>query len=265
MNPATSGLSAGAQTPATSAESTNSKPAYESWKSVYDVTNAGPRHRFTVITEAGPLIVHNCILGLGYGMGPDKFQLTLRNGQVPVEMDLAECQRIVDLYRGKYSEIRKLWKAADKALMSMVRGYEATFGVGISLRCTPEGIVLPNSMLVRYPGLHLRDNKVAYTSRKQVTFIYGAKIVENVVQALARIVVFNQMAKLEQHFRAIRDGQLRRVVLTVHDEIVAVVPEAEAETTKALMETIMSTPPKWATGLPVACEVGYGLTYGDCK
>lgn len=36
---------------------------------VFDVVNAGPRHRFTVITKAGPVLVHNCVLGLGFGMG----------------------------------------------------------------------------------------------------------------------------------------------------------------------------------------------------
>ena len=45
---------------------------------VYDIANAGPRHRFTVLTDRGPLIVHNCILGLGYGTGASKLHSTMR-------------------------------------------------------------------------------------------------------------------------------------------------------------------------------------------
>jgi hypothetical protein len=41
---------------------------------VYDLTNAGPNHRFTVMTSKGPIIVHNCVLGAGYGLGPVGFR-----------------------------------------------------------------------------------------------------------------------------------------------------------------------------------------------
>lgn len=33
-------------------------------KQVYDLKNAGPNHRFTIKTEAGPMIVHNCVQGI---------------------------------------------------------------------------------------------------------------------------------------------------------------------------------------------------------
>ena len=33
-------------------------------KQVYDLKNAGPNHRFTIRTEAGPMIVHNCVQGI---------------------------------------------------------------------------------------------------------------------------------------------------------------------------------------------------------
>ena len=81
-------------------------------------------------------------------------------------------------------------------------------------------------------------------------------MVENIVQALARIIVAEQML-------ALRDAGFRPV-LTVHDAAVVVVKKADAEVALKEITAIMSTPPDWATGLPVACEAKYGESYGDC-
>lgn len=92
-----SGLSRGRTTrstngrlPTSSSASATSKPESNSLRSttptsqrvlpVFDLVDAGPRHRFTVMTDAGPLIVSNCTLGLGYGMGWKKFAQTLIAG-----------------------------------------------------------------------------------------------------------------------------------------------------------------------------------------
>lgn len=209
-----------------------------------------------------------CILGLGYGMGKDKFKATLKIGQPGLSLDIEveEAERIVNLYRDTYPNIVELWSAAGRSLDKMVRGYDYEFGTGVTLKCSQEGIILPNGMLVRYPNLTKAENGYTYDTRKGKIKIYGGKIVENVVQALARIVVFDQMAKIDQELRR-RDTleQRSKVVLTVHDEVVAVVPEKDAEQTLAFMSEVMSTPPKWAAGLPVACEGDFALTYGDCK
>ena len=80
--------------------------------------------------------------------------------------------------------------------------------------------------------------------------------VENITQAVARIVVSEQMVKI---------GRRYPVALQVHDEIVCVVPEEQADACKAYMMSVMSTPPKWAPDLPVACEADVGPNYGEAK
>jgi DNA polymerase len=80
-------------------------------------------------------------------------------------------------------------------------------------------------------------------------------VVENVVQALARIIVGEQMLMIREKYRP---------VLTVHDAAVVVVPEHDIEDALAFIVQVMSTPPAWAKGLPVACEAKYGRSYGDC-
>ena len=211
-----------------------------------------------------------CILGLGYGMGPDKFKATLKVGMggISVDMPIDEAKSTVELYRTKYSMIAQLWKDANNALVQMSRGLETEFGVGIALKCTPDGIWLPNNTMIRYPNLRKSAEGYEYDGRYGPVKIYGGKVVENVVQGLARIVVFDQMAKIDQEMRLNDNPQADaryKVALTVHDEVVAVVPKAASHWALDFMLKTMSTPPKWCSDLPVSCEGEIGLNYADAK
>lgn len=210
------------------------------------------------------------ILGLGYGMGAARFRLTLANGNPPVEIDIQEAERIVRLYRHRFPMIPALWKEADEALRIVARGGVAFIGAGVRLRFDPDGLHLPNGMLLRYPDLawNAHTREYTYHSRNGREKLYGAKLIENIIQALARIVVFEQTARIDQTLRKRDDpagGRRFRVVLSVHDEAVAVVPEADATECQQMMEACMSTPPRWAPDLPIACESAIGISYGDCK
>lgn len=211
-----------------------------------------------------------CILGLGYGMGPDKFQGTLKIGQggISVEMDLGEAKQTVTTYRTKYAKIAELWKDAQKALDKMSQGFDTEFGVGVQLRCTAEGIHLPNGTMVRYPNLRKSGDGYEYDGRYGAVKIYGGKVVENVVQALARIVVFDQMAKIDIEMRKNDNPSADcryKVALTVHDEVVCVVPKSASSWALEFMTSTMSVPPKWCANLPVSCEGDIGNNYADAK
>ena len=75
------------------------------------------------------------------------------------------------------------------------------------------------------------------------------------IQALARIIVGEQMVKISEKYRP---------ALTVHDAAVIVAPKAEAEEAMQFMLDIMHTPPEWGKTLPVASEAGMGESYGEC-
>ncbi len=206
-----------------------------------------------------------CILGLGYGTGAAKLRHTLKTQPPGADLKEAECENIVNLYRTTNNKIPALWKACDKALKDLMRwpkdhydeeGQPYYLDNYSCVRVQPEGIRLPNSLFIRYPGLRVTDNnKVVYKSRKGEVNIWGGAVVENIVQALARIIVGEQMLMIKQKYRP---------VLTVHDAAVIVVPEHELEDALAFIVQVMSTPPRWAAGLPVACEAKYGRSYGDC-
>jgi DNA polymerase len=95
------------------------------------------------------------------------------------------------------------------------------------------------------------DEEIAYTN------IYGGKVVENIVQALARIVVSEQATAITQAGYP--------VVLQVHDENICVPGQSRVSSAQQVMERVMSTPPSWAPDLPVACESAVGDNYGECK
>jgi len=214
-----------------------------------------------------------CILGLGYGMGAPKFQHSLATGFISVAVDDNEALKIVQLYRNKYHRIQALWNRCNHALGALVNG--ETGEVNDIIKYDAEGIILPNGMYIRYPALRRKNNGYEYindprTYRKVIrdrvqgaplddlpwTNIYGGKVVENVTQAVARIVVAEQMVKI---------GRRYPVALQVHDEIVCVVDEEIAEDCRDYMVEVMSTPPKWAPDLPVSCEADMGPNYGEAK
>jgi DNA polymerase len=85
--------------------------------------------------------------------------------------------------------------------------------------------------------------------------IYGGKVIENVCQALARIVIGEQMLMVAKKYK---------VVMTVHDAIACIAPTAEVEAAKEYVEMCMRIRPKWALELPLNCEAGHGRTYGAC-
>ena len=203
-----------------------------------------------------------CILGLGYGTGWSKLQQTLKIA-TGLNLDESECQRLVKVYREVNDKVIQLWKTCDDALRDMsawpVKKEPYYLDARNALLVTPKGIRLPNGLYIHYPGLtwDVSESKAkfVYKSRRGMISIWGGSVVENVIQALARIIVGEQMLEINKKYRP---------VLTVHDAVVCVVPETEVDEALSFITTTMSSPPLWATGLPVACEAHHGASYGDC-
>ena len=200
------------------------------------------------------------ILGAGYGVGHVKLQAFLKM-QAGVEVDLDEAKRIIDIYRQSNNKISGVWRAAQKSIEYMERGDRLTFGRDGVLDIDPKekGIVLPNGLMIRYDGLYAEQSmngyEYAYITRNGPNRIYGGKVIENVCQAIARCIIGEQLVKI---------AKKHRIVLTVHDSIVACVPEEQAEEAQAYVEQCMRWTPDWAAGLPVNCESGIGRSYGEC-
>jgi len=244
------------------------------------------------ITKDERFIGKIAILGLGYGMGWKKFQHTLATGAMGpvVEMNDSDCQRIVGMYRAARLPIAKLWRDMDAILYRMVMKRVGEYGpLRYDEACR---IWMPNGLYLQYPFLTAdmdpnTETLVDYRyydyetgvkrilgckiSKDDGKKIYGGLLTENVVQALSRIIVGEQMLKIAVNlketgsiapFGANPDvGVIRKIVTMTHDEIVTCVPEEEADDTLGMMLTEMRTPPKWCANIPLNAEGGYDRNY----
>ena len=213
------------------------------------------------ITKDERFVGKTTILGAGYGMGAKKFQAQLKT--FGVEMDLDECKRIIDVYRETYPKIPELWSQAGDALDAMCNDQTEDLGLdGVLLVRGADGIQLPNGLSIRYPNLRweTRDEgrpEMVYDTRRGKAVIpnriYGGKCVENVCQALARIVIGEQMLMVARRYR---------VVMTVHDAVGVIAPVEQADEAREFVEACMRIRPKWAGALPLNCESKMGASYG---
>lgn len=222
---------------------------------IYDrpISKANPVERFVGKT---------CILGLGYGTGALKLQHTLKTTPPGADVSEDEAKRIVGVYRERNDKIISLWKEGDDVVSDLAlwdNKKPCWFGEHRCVKVTEEGLLLPNGLWIRYPNLKkfTEESKTEYRyeSRKGPVSLWGGSLVENVVQALARIVVGEQMLAIRKRYP---------VILTVHDAAVVLVKEEEKDEAEAFIVECMSTPPVWAKGLPVACEAKFAKSYGEC-
>ena len=207
------------------------------------------------VTTEQRFIGKTTVLGAGYGMGGDKFQAQLAN--MGKDLDIDTCRFIIKQYRGVNRRIAEWWNHLNLVLAAIVANKPIQVdSVGLMETSPFTGIPLPNGLFLNYPELRRNSNgQFTYETRNGPNKIYGGKVAENLCQAVARCIIGEQMIEIEKRYR---------VVLTVHDAIACVVPEAEADEARAYIEECMRTSPPWALDLPLNCESGMARNYGDC-
>lgn len=196
------------------------------------------------------------ILGLGYGMGSDKFKATLEKGTMgpPVIISSDQSVNIVTTYRNTYRKIKRFWETCDGFILDMQKGDEGEpISYGPLTILPDKRIQLPNNMYLNYTGLE----GTTYKTKTGSTFIYGGKLAENITQALARVVLTSAMLLVDQYLKTI-NGQ---VVLQVHDELVCLAPDTNPDSILADIIDILCTPPGWCSSLPLSAEGGYDKVY----
>jgi hypothetical protein len=218
------------------------------------------------VTKDERFIGKIAVLGLGYMMGHKKFQTTLAIGMMgpPVDITLAQSKKIVNLYRGRNFKIAATWKELGTVLEKMANGQSGTAMNGL-IEFDPITIWLPNGMGLHYPGLHMAEGgQFKYKAHDVWKKIYGGLLLENIIQAIARIAVGEQMLLTQTYLKTLKlkKNEVARVVLMTHDEIVCAVPERYAEKVLKAMIGIMRTPPhNWGADIPFDAEGGFAKNY----
>ncbi len=216
-------------------------------------------------------------LACGFQQGAVTFRQTARI-QGGLRLTEAQAKEGVKFWRQRYPEIADYetggWARCQQLLPAIADGAnEAVDPWGL---CTVEknAIRLPSGRLIRYPDLRQEevtawktygDERVAeketawvYAHGRHRAFIYGGKMVENIVQAIARDIIFG-------HALAFFKVTKLRPALKVYDELVYVVDPADAPELARLLSGIMSAPLPWWPELTLACEGDVAANYGDAK
>ena len=220
---------------------------------VYDILNCGPRGRYTV---SGVLVL-NCVLGCGYGMGAPKFQMTCKTQGI--EIDEALANKAVKAYRTKYAKVPQFWYAQENAAKMAVRHPGDWIPAKLVkwmfrnrfLRCE-----LPSGRMLWYYEPHIVTD--GNTGQEQLGFMgidtytkqwsrqttFGGKLTENIISAISRDIMCEAMLRL--------DDVGYPVVMTVHDEIISEVPKGFGSVEEFI--SIMCEEPSWAPGCPIGAE-----------
>ncbi len=208
-----------------------------------------------------------CTLALGFGMGPERLQHTLKvgSGGLSTEMSYDECEHLVDTYRRENYKIVELWRLFDEALSYMctgtlkqiMPGLKGTKQYATSYKCLKfsKGLIqLPNHRFLHYYGLHraLEDGKFRFIGPHGMTTTWGGTITENVVQALARVIIADQMRVIAKKYR---------VVMMTHDEVAFLAKDAQADKALDFALKCFRQPPAWAPDLPLNAEGDFAKEY----
>jgi DNA polymerase len=202
-----------------------------------------------------------CILGLGYSLGWLKFQYKLALDSAAqtgtsINLDDMEAQRVVNLYRTGYPEVPKMWRILDGMLSQMTsKTCNVELGPIVFMH---EKIRLPNGLYLYFHNLRYENDGWRFEYNGITKYIYGGKLLENIIQALARVIIMDCAVRVRRHMKL-------GFKLQVHDELVYVVPEAAAEDLLAVLMEEMRVRPWWDPEWPLDAEGGISNSYGDAK
>lgn len=259
---------------------------------VYDIVNAGPRNRFTIMSQMGPIIVHNC----GFGGGVGSFVTFSSNLGAPLE-ELAKnpffdkeitseaenfweyavrqkrtlglekpifitCDSFKRLWRRSHPNTVSMWKELEEATRNAIESPGKDFKAR-AITARRDGnwfrLVQPSGRSLCYPAPRVdSEGKISfmgidqYTRKFQRIQTYGPKIFENCVQGGARDVFM----------RGVVDACEAdyNCVMRIHDEQIAEVPDNDDFTVAGLC-SIMAAENEWNQGLPLAAGGFSGYRY----
>ncbi len=192
------------------------------------------------------------VLGAGYGMSAERFRLFCAAGPFgmePIKLTEAKAAQAIAQFRCNNSMISRTWAWLQNVALPLMTCRDK------AIEHNPvvfeyEAIRLPNGLRLLYPDLRLDEetNSWTYGLGDRRSKLFGGKLLENIIQALAGVLIKKQMLEIEAQCPGCE------VVLQVHDEVVVMAPDDRVDECKAVIEEVMTTTPPWAEGLPLDVE-----------
>lgn len=219
---------------------------------VYDIRNAGPHHRFTVSGK----LVHNC----GYGGGVNALKAF---GADKMGMTQQEMEKTIKQWREASPHICKLWRSVEDSVKKAIRTKMVIVGdKGIKYKYYAPWlfIKLPSGRKLAYykPRIEQEEGfgeRITYEGAMLAggwgrNYTWGGKLVENLVQGIARDCLAVSMLRLA------KAGY--KIVMHVHDEVILEEPYGTGSLENAC--AIMGQAIGWAPGLLLRAD-GYETEY----
>jgi len=226
---------------------------------VYDATQIGSDNR-----ALGKV----CRLGLGYGMGANKFVETALGYGLTLETEFAA--EVVSGWRKANPYIVGFWYDCQEAAIKAIESKRNALRPKIYNVGKVDYAMMGSNLVCRLPSgryLVYREAQIEHDekNRPRVTYMgvnqytrkwerqdtWGGKLVENITQAIARDLMIAALLRL--------DKAGYRILLTVHDELI-VETDADIDHLKNIKDIIRINP-AWADGLPTDCEGWVGTRY----
>ena len=166
-------------------------------------------------------------------------------------------KKIIDIYRATAHPVATFWDMCSNLIESSLYG-----GKVFQYKCltfSKERIELPNGMSLLYPQLRREKDEKGrsqWVYGPNATKLYAGKVTNNVTQAVARIVMTDGMLRVSKKYP---------IAGTVHDELIAVVPDDEVVDAKTWVLAQMTMQPKYMPGIPLAADGGAHRRYGEAK
>jgi len=191
-------------------------------------------------------------LALGYQGGPNAL---IAMGALKMGLAEEELPRLVKMWRNANKAIVGYWDTVDNAALEAVEtGAPVTISHGIRFHVQHDilWITLPSGRKLAYYRPHIATNRFGSPALKYwgmdkiwtVQDTYGGKLVENIVQAIARDCLADAMLRL--------DAAGYKIVMHVHDEVVMEMPTGKGSLEE--VNSIMGQAIPWAKGLPLTAD-----------
>lgn len=199
-------------------------------------------------------------LACGYGGGVNALKAM---GALDMGVPEDELQELIDQWRDSNKNIVKLWKTVESAALAAIedgRKVEIKHGVAFGMRNGNLLVRLPSGRTLVYVDAKLTENRfgnksIGYKGVNQETKqwgsveTYGGKLVENIVQAIARDCLAEALMRIHK--------AQYKIVMHVHDEIVI---ESVDDSCLHHIDELMSQPIAWAEGLYLPAD-SYATPY----
>jgi DNA polymerase len=241
---------------------------YREGRDPYKVAASAIYHvDYADVTKAQRQIGKVAELALGYQGGVRAFDAMAAN--YAVSLPESEIQSIVEKWREARPYTTCFWRELESACSMAVErpGVITVYrGIRFVVRGKFLAMRLPSARCLWYANPRLEDKEMAWGGTKKVVafdgvnsvtrkwstqYLYGGLLAENATQATARDLLVAGMFAL--------DEMGYDIVMHVHDEIVAEVPEGVGSIKE--FEQLMCSLPEWASGLPIKAEGWRGKRY----